>query len=421
MRLLEIVKKPYHFLMAVLGAVIFGFPSKKIKVVGITGTKGKTSTAEFVNSILESAGYKTALAGTMRFKIGKISEPNIKKMTMPGRFFLQNFIRKAVSEKCDWLVLEMTSQGVAQFRHKFIYLDALIVTNVSPEHIEAHGSYENYLEAKLKITDLISKSTKPKKVLVVNEEDKEVRNFIKRARKVLVYPFSIKDISVISSTEEKSVIRIDGQNIQINLPGMFNIYNVLSSIAFAKAFGITPGQIKNGVEKVKEIKGRLEKVSVSPKQNFDVYVDYAHTADSLEKVYKTFENKRKICVLGSTGGGRDSWKRPAMGALAEKYCDMVIVTNEDPYDEDPMKIASEVASGSPSAKIIIDRREAIRKALETAHEGTLRQAQGSGNESDYVVLISGKGTDPYIMGPKGSRVVWSDKEVAEEELNKLFS
>lgn len=402
------IKLSYHFLMASFGALIYGFPSRKIKIVGITGTKGKTSTAEFVNSILESAGYKTALAGTMRFKIDNESKPNMLKMTMPGRFFLQKFIHKAVNKNCDWVILEMTSQGVLQFRHKYICLDALIVTNISPEHIESHGSYEKYLGAKLKLARLLSKSAKKNRVLIVNEEDNEVRRFINEVKKVLIYPFSIKNTSVIESTDGKSLVKTDGQEIAVNLPGMFNVYNALAAISFAKTLGINPGQIKRGVERVTEIKGRLEKVVVSSKQDFDVYVDYAHTADSLEKVYKTFENRRKVCVLGSTGGGRDSWKRKSMGALAEKYCDIVIVTNEDPYDEDPKEIAKEVAADSPKAKIIMDRREAIRDALHKA-------------KKNDVVLITGKGTDPYIMEASGKKTPWSDQMVAKEELEKILN
>src|SRR3989344_3158776 len=138
----------YHYKLALLGAIFYRFPSRKIKVVAITGTKGKTTTGELVNSILEEAGFKTAIMGTLRFKIGENSKPNLHKMTLPGRFFIQKFLRRAVSAKCDWAIIEMTSEGIKQFRHKFINLDALIFLNLSPEHIESHGSYEKYVSAK---------------------------------------------------------------------------------------------------------------------------------------------------------------------------------------------------------------------------------------------------------------------------------
>ena len=141
----------YHYSLAVLGALIYDFPSKKLIVVGVTGTKGKTTTTELVNAILEEASYKTALASTLRFKIGEKEERNFFKMTMPGRFFMQKFLREAVKANCSHAVIEMTSEGAKQFRHKFISLDALIFTNLAPEHIESHGSYENYVQAKLNI------------------------------------------------------------------------------------------------------------------------------------------------------------------------------------------------------------------------------------------------------------------------------
>jgi len=143
-------------------------------------------------------------------------------------------------------------------------------------------------------------------------------------------------------------------------------------------------------------------------QDFDVIVDYAHTTDSLEKVYEVFQDSRKICVLGGTGGGRDTWKRPAMGAVANAHCDEIILTDEDPYDEDPQKIVSEIMAGieNSKAKIIMDRREAISHAISLAKTGD-------------AVIITGKGTDPYIMGPNGTKTSWDDATVAREELIKL--
>src|SRR5262249_20138772 len=139
----------YHWILAFAAAVFYGFPSRNIKVIGITGTKGKSSTVEILNAILEEAGYKTALTNTIRFKIGGESTENLYKMSMPGRFFMQRQLRKAVADGCDYFIMELTSQGSVTSRHKFIQLDTFVFTNISPEHIEAHGSYENYLKAKL--------------------------------------------------------------------------------------------------------------------------------------------------------------------------------------------------------------------------------------------------------------------------------
>lgn len=387
------IRSLYHYLWALGGAIFYRFPSKKIYLVAITGTKGKTTTTELVNAILEEAGYKTALSSTLRFKIGEESRPNLKKMSMPGRGFLQKFLRQAVRAGCTHAVLEMTSQGVPQFRHKFIDLDALIFTNLAPEHIESHGSYENYRAAKLELAKSLAASDKKNKLLIVNADDKEAEKFLAAgagAEKKL--KFSLTDNP--------------GYAAQTNLIGDFNKYNILAAGTFAKAIGISENVIASAVKKFKGVAGRMEEVKGAP---FRIIVDYAHTPDSLEAVYKSFPGQRKIGVLGGTGGGRDKWKRPVMGALAEKYCDQIFFTDEDPYDEDPRSIVDEVVTGvkdKSKYQIIMDRRQAILEALKIA-------------KPNDVVIITGKGTDPYIMRAGGAKEPWSDFIIAKEELDKL--
>jgi UDP-N-acetylmuramoyl-L-alanyl-D-glutamate--2,6-diaminopimelate ligase len=406
--LIEKLRPPYHYFLAIIGALIYRFPSQNIKVVAVTGTKGKSTVTELVNAILEEAEFKTSLANTLRFKIGESSKRNLYKMTMPGRFFLQRFLRKSVKENCDWAVIEMTSEGVKQFRHKFIDLDSLIWTNLSPEHIESHGSYENYRKAKIKIAKSLSRSNKKNRMLIINNDDKEAGKFkeVKNTKQIF---YSIKDAGDLELADSGSNFKWKGLNIKTELIGEFNVYNILSALTFAKTFDIDLEKTSQAIRKLNKIKGRAEKIG-GP--GFDVYVDYAHTPDSLEKFYQAISGK-KICVLGNTGGGRDKWKRPKMGRIADKYCEKIILTNEDPYDENPRKIIDEMAVpiSKDKLKIILDRREAIRTALV---EG-VRQTQ---NQNNYVVLITGKGTDPYIMGPKGSKIPWDDAEIVREELDK---
>ncbi|OHA26199.1 MAG: hypothetical protein A3C06_03690 [Candidatus Taylorbacteria bacterium RIFCSPHIGHO2_02_FULL_46_13] len=404
--LFQALQPIYHYKLALLGALIYRFPSRHIKVVGITGTKGKTSTAELVNAVLEATGYKTALAGTLRFKIGERSEPNLFKMTMPGRFFTQKFLRQAVNAGCQWAVLEMTSEGVKQFRHKFIDLDALIFTNLSPEHIESHGSYEKYLMAKLKLAEALARSPKQNRVIIVNADDKEGGKFlaVNVPRKL---PFHLRDAGAYKLNNDGVELIFKGERIISPLRGLHNVYNIMAAVTFADSQNIPPEIIKKGIEKVSAIKGRGEEVRVG--QLFAVIVDYAHTPESLRAIYKSFEGKRKIAVLGNTGGGRDKWKRPEMGKIANEMCETVILTNEDPYDENPRAIVDEMTKGMiKKPEIIMDRRAAIARAISIAHAGD-------------VVLITGKGTDPFIMGPKGSKTPWSDFKVAQEELQKLLS
>lgn len=403
----------YHWCLAQSALWWYGNPSKKIRIVGVTGTKGKSSTAEFINAILEAEGYKTALMGTIRFKIGNESKPNLYKMSMPGRFFVQNFIHKAVKNNCDWAILEITSEGIKQFRHRGIHLDAAVFLNISPEHIESHGSFENYLNAKLQLARLLEKSRKPRRIMIANAEDPHGYKFFQIKVEETI-PFKMENAKPYEVKDSGISFTFDGVRIHSPLRGEFMIANALAAATFAKSQGISANTIKRGIESVEEISGRVQFVTIDngalkEKQQFDVVVDYAHTIDSLTKLYQAFPNQKKICVLGNTGGGRDKWKRKGMAQVADQYCDHIILTNEDPYDEDPQKIVDDMRIGitQKPCEIIMDRRMAINTALRKASNGA-------------VVLISGKGTDPYIMEASGKKTPWSDSKVAQEELKKIL-
>ncbi len=406
-KLFRFFQPTYHYTLSLLSAIIYGFPSKKIKIVGVTGTKGKSSVVEIINAIFEEAGYKTALAGTIRFKIGEKTKRNLYKMTMPGRFFIQKFLNDAVKNGCHYAFLEMTSEGARLFRHKWIDLDALVFTNLSPEHIESHGSFEKYKKAKLELVKALEQSGKKNKKIISNTDDSHGKEFLGRLAEEKI-PYSIKDLESYSINETGISFIYKGIKFNSKLRGLFNLYNILASIKTSEAFGIQTDAIVSAIEKFDEISGRVQKIEEG--QNFEVIVDYAHTPDSLEKLYQAFESKNKICVLGNTGGGRDKWKRPKMAEIADNYCSHIILTNEDPYNEDPMKILEDMEAGIKKNKyeIILDRREAISKAVRMSENGD-------------VVLITGKGTDPYIMGKNGSKVVWSDENVAREELKKILT
>jgi len=386
------LKYAYHFLWAFLGACWCGFPSRKIFVVAVTGTKGKTTTTELINAILEAAGFKTAISSTLRFKIGADSQPNLYKMTMPGRALLQRFLKKAVTAGGDYAIIEMTSEGAGQSRHRFIDLDALIFTNLAPEHLESHGSLEKYLAAKLELAKQLERSRKQNKTIIVNADDAAAEKFL-----AINVPHKLRYSLKRPPAEINATV----------LEGKFNRYNVAAAVTFAKTQNIPPGTIVRALKQFKGVRGRLEEI-VS--KLFKVIVDYAHTPDSLKQVYETFKTGRKICVFGGTGGGRDRWKRPVMGRIAANYCSAIILTNEDPYDEDPRQIVEEIARAIPKEKcqIIMDRRQAIRQALAEAKPGD-------------VVIITGKGTDPFIMGPRGNKIPWDDAAVVREEFQKLYA
>ncbi len=398
----------YHYAIAFIGALVYHFPSRDIYVVGITGTKGKTTTAELINAILEEAGYTTALSSTLRVKIAARSRRNKLKMTMPGRFFLQRFLRQAVRSGCEYAIIEMTSEGARQFRHTFISLNALIFTNLSPEHIESHGSYEAYRKAKLDIATALENSPKRNKIIIVNEDDAEAMRFL-ATHVPIKKSFRRQYAEPIIHTSHGIRFCYRGQKISTRLFGTFNIYNMLAAATFAESQHIPAQTIIAALTAYQGTRGRMEVVSLPDiRLPFNVIVDYAHTPDSLKQAYEAIPGK-KVCVLGGTGGGRDTRKRAPMGSLAATHCRRSILADEDPYDEDPNKIIMDVAAGMPrgSYEISRDRRVAIRKALQYA-------------ESNETVIITGKGTDPFIMGPNGSKVPWDDAEVVRDEMRLLF-
>lgn len=396
----------YHYLFALSGALIYRSPSKEIYALGVTGTKGKSSVTEITNAILEEAGVKTGMVNGIRFKVGKESVPNKMKMTMPGRTLIQKKMREAVDAGCEVFILEMTSEGTKQFRHKFIELDGLIFTNLSPEHIEAHGSYEKYRAAKLEIARVLENSKKEERVMIANGDDKEAEKFLAASVEEKI-SYSLEDAKIYRTHEDGVELTFEGEHFASNLRGKMNISNILAGASFARYFGIDKKTIKKAVRNI-QIPGRLEKIDAG--QSFDVYVDYAHTSDSLRQVYEAFPSRKKICVLGATGGGRDKGKRKEMGGIADQHCEHIILTNEDPYDEDPRKIIDDVASGilHHRPEIFMSRRKAIERAINLARSGD-------------VVFITGKGTDPYIMTANGGKIPWSDAHASRQVLQKSLA
>ena len=400
-RTLSLLLPAYHYGLSALGAVLYGFPARRVAVIAVTGTKGKSTTVELVNAILEKAGYKTALSGTVRFKIGGASERNTHKMTMPGRFFLQRFLARAVQAGCDYAIVEMTSEGAAQYRHKFIRPRVFIFTNITPEHIESHGSFEKYLAAKLSIARQAKGG-----IIVANTDDPHGEKFLAAAGAgAKKHPYSLASVSPYDTGEKGARMTFRGMPIRIAVPGIFNILNAAAAATAAHALGVGTETIKEALEAFRGVPGRMEFVREG--NDFDVVVDYAHTPESLESVYRVFAHKRKICVLGSAGGGRDTWKRPKMGAIAENHCDEIILTDEDPYDEDPKKIIADIARGMRKKKplVILDRKKAIEKGVSLAKKGD-------------VVIITGKGTDPFLMKESGRKIPWSDMDIARAAVRK---
>jgi UDP-N-acetylmuramoyl-L-alanyl-D-glutamate--2,6-diaminopimelate ligase len=363
----------YHYCLALIGAFFYGFPSKKLVVIGVTGTSGKSTVVELSSLILETAGFKVASLSSFKFKIKDKEWENKLKMTMPGRMKIQKFFDQAIKTGCEYAVLEVTSEGIKQFRHKFIDFKVAVFTNLSPEHIESHGGFEKYRAAKGEFFRAA------KKIHIINRDDENSDYFWKiPAEKKIGY--SLKEIGLLPR--------------DFKLLGQFNLYNALAAIKVGLSQGVSLEICQKALEKIKQIPGRMEIVIKEP---FKVIVDYAHTPAALEQVYKTLKDRPMVCVLGSCGGGRDKWKRPVMGKIAAQYCDKAIITNEDPYNEEPIEIINQVA-GDTKAEKILDRKEAIKKALGLANPGD-------------IVIITGKGSEPWMCVKNNKKIPWSDKKI----------
>lgn len=385
----------YHFVLACAGAMRYGFPSKRIFVIGVTGTKGKTTVLELLNSILESAGKKTALLSSIAVKVGDDRRKNTSDLTMPGRFFIQRFLHQAAMSGCAYALLEVTSQGVAQHRHRFIEWRQAVLINLAPEHIEAHGSFEGYRDAKLRF--LLYAQKKGAKIFI-NKDDGSAGYFLKALGRT-AYGYS-KDDARIFPAQSNRFFQAD-----------FNRENIAAAAALAEHIGVGTSIIEKTIREFPGVPGRMEFVQKTP---FAVVVDYAHTPGSLEAVYKALKGvnpkpKKLICVLGSAGGGRDAWKRPVMGKIAARYCDTVILTNEDPYDENPAGILSEIEAGFsqiPNNHFkILDRKEAIEKAVSLAGKGD-------------TVVVTGKGSELWLHKAHGEKISWDERAIVEEILKK---
>ena len=399
--IIRILYSIYHWLLNLIGAFKYHFPSRKLTIIGITGTKGKSTTLALLSDILEEAGHKTSLISSLTKKIGIKIEKNNTGNSMPGRFFLQKFLSDSVDAGCDVALIEVTSQGVVQYRHKFIFWDRVVFLNIHPEHIEAHGSFEKYLEAKLNFfRDASSSPDSKTPQFFVNSQDAHADDFAQA-----VYNFPVKRFSPGLTDALKL-------KLPISLKADFLKTNIAAAIAVARSLDVDDKTIKKAIEGFGGIEGRMDVVVSKP---FKVVVDYAHTPDSLEAVYehlsRGLKKGRLLCVLGSAGGGRDKWKRPVFGSLAAKYCGFTFLTNEDPYDENPEEIIDSIESGYLKAKgakknieKITDRRKAILGALSMAKSGD-------------VVICTGKGSETSIHIAGRKTIPWSEKGIIEEILN----
>ena len=410
----------YHKIMGFLAAFFYGYPAKKMIVVGVTGTNGKTTTVNMITSILNTAGYKTGMTSTINFQILDKKWVNATKQTTLSPFQLQKLLKSMVKVGCTHAVVEVTSHALDQSRVYGVDFDVAVITNVTADHVEYHGDFNGYLNAKGELFRKVSKGRRKsnvKKVAVLNADDRyyEFFNQFPADRKI---SYGFKNATVRATDINKSAsgskffLRMpnNSSEAKINLPGDFNIYNSLAAAAACLALDVPTDKIVEGLAAKKGIKGRFEHVDCG--QRFSVVVDYAHGPDSLESLlslYRDLTPGKLFAVFGATGGGRDKLKRPQMGEVAHKYADYIILTDDDPYEEDEWFILDQISQGIPRKEgesfwQITDRKEAIRLALTMAEEGD-------------TVVVAGKGAEE-IMKVRGKTIPWNDRKVIEGLLNR---
>ncbi len=407
-----------HFFWAWWGSVKYHHPSEELLVIGVTGTSGKTSTIHFLRQVLEQVGYKVGSLSTADFYVDGKLKLNDQKMTMLGRMQIQKYLREMVDKKCEIAIVETTSEGFLQYRHSFINYDMILLTNLYPEHIEAHGGFENYKVAKLGIFEYVSKGKRKKEKGVKIDKTAIVNGKSEYAGEFLQYNFDQKIKFSVGNIEiKKEGLDFEVDNVKYFAPlyGQHNAENLAGVIAVAKSLGVDNEKIKQAIGKLTSPPGRLEFIPEANKSGFQVIVDYAFEPVALEKLYEVvdlLEIKGKIIhVCGSTGGGRDKARREPIGKLVGEKANIVIVTNEDPYDEDPMEIIKQVSAGAQKVGKalnkdlfeVLDRKEAIEKAIAMA-------------QSEDLVLITGKGSEQKICVAGGKMIDWDDREVVRQFL-----
>ncbi len=410
-----------HLCEAIFFNLINGFPARKLKVIGVTGTNGKTTTTFLIHRMLYEAGYKVGLNTTVAYGTGLNIKSQMHHMTsVPVPEFMKR-LKEFKKEGIEWLVLETTSQAMAQNRVWGVKYYLSVVTNLTHEHLDYHGTFENYRNAKVKMFEWTNKNKKGLRAGVVNADDDNAKYFAQAVSHPLTYGIKSGDIKAhdikLSSKGVSYRASLKGVDYKIKcqLSGMFNVYNSLAAIGVGVLLGLSNNQIEQGIEALKSVEGRM--TTIDEGQNFSVVVDYAHTPDSFEKLLSELRPvvKGKLIIMFGSAGRRDEAKRSIQGEIAGKYGDLIVLTEEDDRDVDGNEILTQIAQGAEKSGkqlnkdlfLILDRTKAISQSLKLA------------KNTDDMVLLLGKGHEKTIERADGEHP-WNEIEVAHEQLRKTL-
>jgi len=408
-----------HLAEAVIFNTLYGFPGRKLKVIGVTGTNGKTTASFMIHEMLCRAGYKSGLMTTVGYGVGEIIQPQVEHMTSVPMPQLMKRLRMMNKRGVEWLVLETTSQALMQNRVWGVSYSLAVLTNVTHEHLDWHGTFEKYRDAKRLLFQLTDKNQKGLRTGVINADDPSVRLFKLDIKHAVTYGLKAgnlraKNVKMTpSGSSYDAKIGKDTYAITCNLPGSFNVYNSLAVVAVGRVIGLDKEQIEQGIASLKGVEGRMNTLDAG--QDFEVIIDYAHTPDSFEKLFRDLKPlvEGKMIVMFGSAGRRDEAKRAVQGQLAGQYCDEVIITEEDDRDIDGQVIMNQIAQGAESAGkvrdkdlfLVHDRSEAVKFTLDRAEKGD-------------TVLLLGKGHEKNIERAEGL-IDWDEAAVARAALAQL--
>lgn len=411
--------EPYgHLVESSLVAARYGFPGKKLRVIGVTGTNGKTTTSFMIHRMLTEAGYKVGLMTTVANGIGNDITPQVAHMTTVSAPKLQRQLKTFADAQVDFVVLETTSHALAQYRVYGVNYEIAVMTNVTHEHLDYHRTFERYVQAKAKLFKIAAKNSKG--FGVVNADDPSVETFVSSIKHTTTYGLNGGDLQATSLELDANGSRFQVQHgdtpytITCHIPGEFNVYNSLATVAVGQHLGLSREQIEQGIAALKSVEGRMN--TIDEGQAFTVVIDFAHTPDSFERLLSDLRKhtKGKLVVLFGSAGRRDEAKRWTQGEIAGKYADELVLTEEDDRDIDGNLILSQIAEGAErSGKVkdkdmflILDRTEAINFAMTRV-----------ASEDDTVVLL-GKGHEKTIERADGEHD-WNEADTVRTAIRSL--
>lgn len=407
-----------HLAEAVIMNIIYGFPARGMHIIGVTGTNGKTTTSYLIHKMLTNAGVKSALLSTVAYGMGDDINPQVEHMTTTAAGVLQKRLRTFKKAGIEWVVVETSSHALAQYRVWGLPYEIAVMTNLTRDHLDYHGTFANYGAAKIRLFKLAAKHGL--KLGIANADDNNWVSFTDCTPNRVTYGIKEGDIHADSIHEAmdhstyQAHIGDETYNIRMNIPGRFNIYNSMAAIGVGRALGLTVQEIEEGIASLKGVEGRMN--AIEEGQPFKVIVDFASTPDSFERLFETVRPlvKGKLIAVFGSAGRRDESKRAVQGGIAGKNADIVIITEEDDRDVDGVEILNQIAKGAREAGKTIDKDLFLIHNREEAigHAMTLAKSK------DDMVVLLGKGHEKTIERADGI-YPWNETEVARTALQQL--